>query len=367
MPPIARSITRPGGDHGDEIWAYRMHDSSQSANLYSRLRIKNQGNRVGFWWPPKIKRLLRKTDDGSYKIVSSAARPYFLPALLNLVGGFRNVRFPSAGWMRFSCWHLKVSGVFPLHSGNVWFRERKRVVWCNTGAKNLSAHRMASGQSMARARLLEAISPKRNRQSAHTDPPEPAAPEGILFSEALLVRKFHRRKPERETRIPGLAQARARPKRGACRRERGASRTPMAERTRKGSLWRRAVQSAATKFVLHFGLPQLAAQRTLVVKISDTSLHGKSGFESRLWRHVPWKWPREGRCVAGPGSSARKHLRWCHWQPISPVPQRAFAIVDVRRCASAERWWRCLLLRVERRPLLRFGGRVVRIPPAEMS
>jgi hypothetical protein len=37
---------------------------------------------------------------------------------------------------------------------------------------------------MARTRLMGAISPKRNRQSAHTDPPEPAAPEGILFSEA---------------------------------------------------------------------------------------------------------------------------------------------------------------------------------------
>ena len=41
---------------------------------------------------------------------------------------------------------------------------------------------------MAHARLMGAISPKRNRQSAHTDPPEPAASEGILFSEARLVR-----------------------------------------------------------------------------------------------------------------------------------------------------------------------------------
>ena len=44
----------------------------------------------------------------------------------------------------------------------------------------------------------------------------------------------------------------------------------MAERT-KGSLWRRADESAATEFVLQFGLPHCAAQRTLVVKISDTS------------------------------------------------------------------------------------------------
>jgi hypothetical protein len=51
----------------------------------------------------------------------------------------------------------------------------------------------------------------------------------------------------------------------------------MAGRTRKGSLWRRAVQSAATEFVSQFCSPHLAAQRTLVVKISDTSHHGKAG------------------------------------------------------------------------------------------
>jgi hypothetical protein len=44
----------------------------------------------------------------------------------------------------------------------------------------------------------------------------------------------------------------------------------MAERT-KGSLWRRADESAATEFVFRFGLPHCAAERTLVVKISDTS------------------------------------------------------------------------------------------------
>lgn len=36
----------------------------------------------------KMKGLLRKTDYRGYKIVPSAARPYFLPALLNLVGVF---------------------------------------------------------------------------------------------------------------------------------------------------------------------------------------------------------------------------------------------------------------------------------------
>jgi len=51
-----------------------------------------------------------------------------------------------------------------------------------------------------------------------------------------------RHPPERETRIPGLARdvARAARKRGARRRERGASRTPMAGRT----IWVRTVQCA---------------------------------------------------------------------------------------------------------------------------
>jgi hypothetical protein len=50
----------------------------------------------------------------------------------------------------------------------------------------------------------------------------------------------------------------------------------MAERTNeKGSLWRRAVESAATKFVLHFGFAAARGARTLVVKISDTSFARK--------------------------------------------------------------------------------------------
>lgn len=90
----------------------------------------------------------------------------------------------------------------------------------------LPANRWRMPGSWRRSRLSEIDSPL-------TGPSEPAAPEGFLFSGAWSF-EIPPAKPERETRIPGLAQARARPKRGACWRERGASRTPMAERTREG-------------------------------------------------------------------------------------------------------------------------------------
>jgi hypothetical protein len=108
---------------------------------------------------------------------------------------------------------------------------------------------MASGQSIAHARLMGAISRKRNRPSAYTDPPEPAAPEGFFLSEARLVRNIPAQAGTGDP-DPGARAAEARAqKRGACRRERGASRIPMAERTLKGSLWRRVVQSVAMEFV----------------------------------------------------------------------------------------------------------------------
>src|SRR5580704_16790083 len=48
---------------------------------------------------------------------------------------------------------------------------------------------MAFGQSIASAWLMGAISPKRHRQSAHTDPPEPASSGGffIFWSAALFA------------------------------------------------------------------------------------------------------------------------------------------------------------------------------------
>src|SRR5689334_13929381 len=85
---------------------------------------------------------------------------------------------------------------------------------------------------MAHAWLMGAISRKRDRQSDLTDPPEPKAPEGFLFSVSQGSFEISRRKPERETRIPGLAPERRVPKRaGPVGGNEAMSRTPMTERT----------------------------------------------------------------------------------------------------------------------------------------
>ena len=102
--------------------------------------------------------------------------------------------------------------------------------------------------------------------------PSQQAPEGFCFLERSLFR-ISRRKPERETRIPGLARGRARPR--ARGLPEGTRRKPDTDGRagQQGPLWRRAVESAATEFVFQFGSPQRAAQRMLVVKMSDTSHH----------------------------------------------------------------------------------------------
>jgi hypothetical protein len=69
--------------------------------------------------------------------------------------------------------------------------------------------------------------------SPFSDPPEPDAPEGFLLPGASS--RNARRKPERETRIPGLAQDMRVPKRaGPAGGNEAMSRTPMAERVPKG-------------------------------------------------------------------------------------------------------------------------------------
>src|SRR5215470_19114814 len=140
---------------------------------------------------------------------------------------------------------------------------------------------MASGQSMAHARLLEAISPKRNRQSAHRTPPSQQLRRVFYFPERGHSKFLRRSRNGRPGSLGSRRHARARSAGPAGGNEAQAGYRWQSE-PGKGSLWRRAVESAATEFVFQFGLPHLAAQRTLVVKISDTSHHGKSGFESRL-------------------------------------------------------------------------------------
>lgn len=107
---------------------------------------------------------------------------------------------------------------------------------------------MASGQSIAHARLMGAILPDRMiDRPLLTDPPEPAAPEGFLLPAARPVRT-PRHQPERETRIPGLALERRVPKcAGPAGGNEAMSRTPMAERTRMVRN-RRRVDSAAIDF-----------------------------------------------------------------------------------------------------------------------
>jgi len=90
-----------------------------------------------------------------------------------------------------------------------------------------------------------------------------------------------RRKPERETRIPGLTPA------GVCPKARGLSEGTRRKPDTDGRAnpWGFAVAaplSAAKEFVSNPVCRNVAAKPTLVVKISDTSRHGKSGFESRL-------------------------------------------------------------------------------------
>jgi hypothetical protein len=66
-------------------------------------------------------------------------------------------------------------------------------------------------------------------QSADTDPPEPTLRRVFLLPGACF--EIPGETPERETRIPGLARERARPKRaGPAGGNEAMSRTPMAER-----------------------------------------------------------------------------------------------------------------------------------------
>jgi hypothetical protein len=100
---------------------------------------------------------------------------------------------------------------------------------------------------------MGAISPNpRHRQSAHTDPPEPSAPEGFLFSGAARSKCLKNTgDPDPGARARFRARsASAGPAGGNGASDRG---PPMAGRTKEGSLRRRAIfESAARLFVLKF-------------------------------------------------------------------------------------------------------------------
>ena len=120
----------------------------------------------------------------------------------------------------------------------------------------------------------------RGRQFVTTNPPEPAAPEGFLLPSEWFgaARNFPAQAGTGDP-DPGARAGMRVPKRaGPAGGNEAMSRTPMAGRTSKGSLWRRAVESAATEIRLSDLAGRIrAVQPALVVKMSDTSLHGKAG------------------------------------------------------------------------------------------
>jgi hypothetical protein len=125
--------------------------------------------------------------------------------------------------------------------------------------------------------------------------------------------------------------------RGACRRERGASRIPMAERT-QGSLWRRDVESAARQFVLFL----------LAALSGSTNAGGEDfGYFSTKCGDEPPSIDRTVESVRRTGASRaavrlRPNLRFDCRTPISRVPQRAF-------------------FRLPKRSPMRFGTAVVKM------
>ncbi len=131
---------------------------------------------------------------------------------------------------------------------------------------------MATGHSIARARLMGAISHKRYRKFVSHEPSRATAPEGFLFSRAGFVQRSENGRPgSRGSRERSRASKSAGPAGGNGASDRG---PPMAGRTNKGLLrWRAIFESATTIFVLQF------LKSASVVKSADTS-GAAEGFES---------------------------------------------------------------------------------------
>jgi hypothetical protein len=117
-----------------------------------------------------------------------------------------------------------------------------------------------------------------------------------LSESAAHTYRTSRRRPERETRIPGLApEKRVSKSAGPVGGNEALSRTPMTERTSRGSQWRRTVQGAAT--VLYCN-PVCRALR------GSTDAGGEDVGYLRAWKarvrippvtHALWRSPRKGR------------------------------------------------------------------------
>jgi len=172
---------------------------------------------------------------------------------------------------------------------------------------------------MARAWLIGAISPKRDRQSAHPDPPEPASSGGyfIFWSANFIIRPAQAGTGDPD---PGArARMRAPEARGLPE---GTRRKPDTDgRANQGSLWRRAVESAATKFfcnlVCRIVRPTNAGGEDLGYFAPPSG--EKSAF-NRSYRGIR----PAGGCDAGCGEAISRTCVSIVVIPISPVPQRAF-------------------------------------------
>ncbi len=197
---------------------------------------------------------------------------------------------------------------------------------------------MAICHSMAHARLMGADSRKRADICLTRRPSRADAPEGFLFSPASLVRNCSGASRKERPGSPGSRFC-ARLKRGACRRERRARARSTDGRANQRGFARRCEIHPERRDNIRFSIfpirvvkgpvpslpkrcspmegipaspvpsdlacPRQRAQRTLMVKNSDTSPPaGLPAFAARTVES-PWR----GRCVAGSGSFARKSLR----------------------------------------------------------
>jgi hypothetical protein len=199
-----------------------------------------------------------------------------------------------------------------------------------TAERLLAARRRMPG-SWERSRVSDIV------QSAFCGPSRASRSGGFfVFSEQHGSLRTSRRKPERETRIPGLAPERRVPRSaGPAGGNEARSRTPMAERTPRGSSWRRTFQRRA-KICLSSGLPHLAAQPNAGGEDFGYFAHKERAGSNPAFDARTGMRPGEGPHAARRSlASARSEAVLSSLTPISPVPRRA---TRCRCVASARRW-----------------------------